>query len=287
MHVETLPNFKNHQYYICPRKIIMKKLFLFVLVTIFFTRINAQQKFVVNVSAANNKVKVEWINPYGDSVVQLNIQRSWDSVKNFRTVFVPLSPELPQNGYVDDVPGNTSMYYRAFYVLGNGSFFFTKAKKVTSGLDFTDEISQKEANDTSFLVTIHDDDSVIAQLNYEGYKHFKDSIINYTKDTLYSLTDADVLIRYYDNNVRWMPSPHVYTNTDGYVQIFLNDALQNNYRIKFLDENRKPLFTIQHVTQPQLLLDKTDFMHSGWFYFELYENDKLKERNKFYVPKDF
>lgn len=268
--------------------IIMKKIFFVALISIFFIKVNAQQQqFIINVSAVNNKVKVEWQNPYGDSVVQLNIQRSWDSVKNFRTVFVPLSPELPQNGYVDDVPGNTSMYYRAFYVLGNGSFFFTKAKKVTSGLDFTDEISQKEANDTSFLVTIHDDDSVIAQLNYEGYKHFKDSIINYTKDTLYSLTDADVLIRYYDNNVRWMPSPHVYTNTDGYVQIFLNDALQNNYRIKFLDENRKPLFTIQHVTQPQLLLDKTDFMHSGWFYFELYENDKLKERNKFYVPKDF
>jgi hypothetical protein len=84
-----------------------------------------------------------------------------------------------------------------------------------------------------------------------------------------------------------VPSPHVYTNADGYVQILLNDALQKNYRIKFLDETRKPLFTIQHVTQPQLLLDKTDFMHSGWFYFELYENDKLKERNKFYIPKDF
>ena len=56
---------------------------------------------------------------------------------------------------------------------------------------------------------------------------------------------------------------------------------------RFFDENHKSLFNIQHVTQTQLLLDKTDFMHSGWFYFELYENDRLKERNKFYIPKDF
>lgn len=266
----------------------MKKIFLLTLISIFFIKLNAQQKpFLVNVSAVNNKVKVEWRNPYGDSIVQLNIQRSWDSVKDFRTIFVPLSPELPQNGYVDETAGYPGMYYRAFYVLADGSFFFTKAKKVSSGSDFTNDISPEQTNNKNFLVTIHDDDSVIAQLTYDEYRHFKDSIINYTRDTLYSLTDADVLLRYFNNNVAWAPSPHVYTTTDGYVQIFLSDALQNNYRLRVFDENHKQLFVIQHITQPQLLLDKTDFLHSGWFYFELYENDKLKERNKFYIPKDF
>ncbi|HEY2727003.1 MAG TPA: hypothetical protein VGI61_07515, partial [Parafilimonas sp.] len=67
----------------------------------------------------------------------------------------------------------------------------------------------------------------------------------------------------------------------------LTDALQNAYKLRVLDENRKQLFVIQHITQPQLLLDKTDFMQSGWYFFELFENDKLKERNKFYIPKDF
>ncbi|HYJ62615.1 MAG TPA: hypothetical protein VEV62_02645 [Parafilimonas sp.] len=264
----------------------MKRIFLVALSVIFYLHLQAQQ-FAINVSAVNNKVRIEWVNPYRDSVVQLNIQRSWDSVKNFRTIFVPLSPELPQNGYVDETAGYPGMYYRAFYVLANGSFFFTKAKKVTSGLDFTNEVPVEQANDTSFLVTIHDDDSVIAQLSYNGYKHFKDSIINYTRDTLYSLSDADILIRYYNNDIKWIPSTHVFTTSDGYVQIYLADALQNNYKLRVLDENHKQLFVIQHITQPQLLLDKTDFMQSGWYYFELFENDKLKERNKFYIPKDF
>ncbi|HEY2728216.1 MAG TPA: hypothetical protein VGI61_13655 [Parafilimonas sp.] len=267
----------------------MKKIFLLLIV--FFiagTIVHAQQKFQVSVSKINDiKVKIEWQNPYGDSVVQLNVQRSWDSVKNFRTIFVPLSPELPQNGYVDETAGYAGMYYRLFYVLGNGSFFFTKAKKTTTGSDFTNDISQQEVADTSFLITVHDEDSVIATLNYNGYKRFKDSIVNFTRDTLFSLTDADVLIRYYNNDITWIPSTHVFTNSDGYVQIFLADALTKNYRLRFLDENHKPLFTIQHVTETQLLLDKTDFMHSGWFYFELFEDNKLKERNKFYIPKDF
>ena len=71
------------------------------------------------------------------------------------------------------------------------------------------------------------------------------------------------------------------------MQISLADAQKKNYRLRFLDEHRKLMFSIKRVTQPQLLLDKTDFMRSGWFYFELYEDDKVKERNKFYIPKDF
>src|ERR1044072_3027596 len=266
----------------------MKKICLLIIILVAVNKLNAQQKFQVSVSGAGGiKVKVEWQNPFGDSVVQLNVQRSWDSVKNFRTIFVPLSPELPQNGYVDESAGYNGMYYRVFYVMNDGSFYFTKAKKATTGSDFTNAVTEEQAANTDFLVTVHDDDSVIAQLNYEAYKRFRDSIVNFTRDTLYSLTDADVLIRYYNNDIVWIPSTHIFTNADGYVQISLADAQQKNYRLRFLDEHRKPLFNVRRVTQPMLLLDKTDFMRSGWFYFELYENDKLKERNKFYIPKDF
>ena len=265
------------------------RFFLFlVFCCISTTAIFGQNNFSIKVSKVGEaKIKVEWQNPYGDSVVQLNVQRSWDSVRNFRTVFVPLSPELPQNGFIDESGGYPGLYYRVFYVRADGSFFYTRAKKATSGLDFTNDITEEQIADTNFLVTIHDDDTVIAQLSFQGYKKFKDSIVNYTRDTLYSLTDADVLIRYFNNNIHWIPSIHVFTNNDGYVQIYLADAQQKNYRLRVFDEGHKPLFNIQHINESQLLLDKTNFVHAGWFYFELYESDRLRERNKFYVPKDF
>lgn len=267
----------------------MKKLFLLLLIiTTSKSILQAQQKLEAAVSKVDEaRIKIEWQNPYGDSLVQLNVQRSWDSVRNFTTIFVPISPELPQNGYIDETAGYNSIYYRIFYVLADGSFFFTKPSRNVPGSDFTNAITEEQASDKNFLITVHDDDTVLAQLNYEAYKRFRDSIVNNTRDTLYSLTDADILIRYYNNNIRWIPSTHIFTNNDGYVQIFLLDAAQKNYRLRFYDERHKSIFSIQHVTEPQLLLDKTDFMHSGWFFFELYENDKVKERNKFYIPKDF
>jgi len=267
----------------------MRRIFvLLLIIPLSISIVHAQQKFRVGVSKiGDGKVKIEWVNPYGDSIVQLNIQRSWDSVKNYLTIFAPLSPELPQNGFIDPT-GYAGMYYRAFYVLEDGTFFFTKSVKTTSGSDFTNDVSEDSTRNKNFRVTVHDDDTIIAQYNnYADYKKFRDSIIYNTKDTLYSLTDADVLIRYYDNNIRWVPSTHVFTNTEGYVQISLADVPQKKYSLRFFDEKRKFLFTIKNVTQPQLMLDKTDFMRSGWFYFELSEDGKVKERNKFYLPKDF
>lgn len=267
----------------------MKKIFLLLIPVLFSkTVLHAQGNLNMAISkVADNKVRIEWQNPYGDSVVQLNVQRSWDSARNFMTIFVPLSPQLPVNGYVDQTDGYNARYYRIFYVLADGRFFFTRSKKNSTGSDFTSEIPEDKAADKNFLIVIHDDDTVIAQLNYEGYKKFRDSIVNYTRDTLYSLTDADVLIRYYNNNIRWIPSTHIFTTTDGYVQVYLTDALQKNYHLRFYDEYHKLLFTIQHIPQPQFLLDKTDFLHAGWFYFELLEDNKVRERNKFYIPKDF
>jgi len=267
----------------------MRKIFLFLLFTLFFCgAVQSQRKLAVGVSkVGDNKVKIEWINPYGDSIVQLNVQRSWDSARNYLTIFVPLSPELPQNGFIDETRGYSGMYYRIFYVLADGSFFFTKGMKTTLGSDLTSGISEDQGVDKNILITVHDEDTVIAQLNYEAYKKFRDSIVYNTRDTLFTLSDADVLIRYYNNDIHWVPSSHIFTNTDGYVQISLADASQKKYSLRFFDEKRKFLFAIKNITQPQLLLDKTDFMSSGWFYFELSEDNKVKERNKFYLPKDF
>jgi hypothetical protein len=57
--------------------------------------------------------------------------------------------------------------------------------------------------------------------------------------------------------------------------------------VKFFEENGNPIFEIQHIREPQLILDKSNFLHAGWFFFELYEDEKLKEKSKFFLSKDF
>ncbi|HEX6334924.1 MAG TPA: hypothetical protein VFZ78_11900 [Flavisolibacter sp.] len=85
----------------------------------------------------------------------------------------------------------------------------------------------------------------------------------------------------------FIPSYYVYTNRDGYVFINLPDADKKKYHIKFYEENGTMLFELKAIRQTALTLDKANFMHAGWFHFELYNDDKLVEKNKFYLAKDF
>lgn len=79
------------------------------------------------------------------------------------------------------------------------------------------------------------------------------------------------------------PSIFVYTNPDGNVNISLADAAQNHYDIRFFDADDHFLFAIRDISQPLLIVDKSNFMRAGWYHYELYENGKIKEKWKFYI----
>ncbi len=64
------------------------------------------------------------------------------------------------------------------------------------------------------------------------------------------------------------------------------DSQKKKYSIRFFDEDGTPLFEIKKITEPYLILDKVNFVHSGLFNFEVYANGLLVEKHKFYIPKD-
>lgn len=344
------------------------------------------------------KVQVSWINPY-ETCIQLAIQRSTDSVNNFRTIFSSLSPELPANGFLDTKPlRGIKSYYRIFYVLMGGAYYFSKAVPVevkwvnpvpgaagggtfrsipvvkelqtdirvkgvplftlgaTDYAHFRDSIVRetrdnlKRLNDHTVewtpaparkdeqFIYIYQREKPLLRLTTGEYQHFKDSIASKTKDTLYlidpfriqlrpyfvapsfiSVFRNDSLVRKLDpllykkfrdsmmlatrdtlfsiNNFRldihpfvpvyaWRPSEYVFTNTKGYVTVLLPLVKQHRYRIVFFDEDNSEIFQIKSVKETELVLDKANFVHAGWFSFELYEDDKLKEKNKFYLARE-
>ena len=85
----------------------------------------------------------------------------------------------------------------------------------------------------------------------------------------------------------FVPSVYVFTNKEGYVFINLPDAPQKKYNIKFFEEDGSLLFEIKNITEKGLTLDQANFFHGGWFNFELYNDEKLLEKNKFYLSKMF
>ena len=88
-------------------------------------------------------------------------------------------------------------------------------------------------------------------------------------------------------NNTWQPSVFVYTGDDGNIVIDLPEANKYQYSIIFAREEGRPLFTLPEIKEARLVLDKVVFLKSGWYYFELRENGKVKERNKFLITRDY
>lgn len=310
------------------------------------------------------KVSISWINPY-PSCNQLAVQRSTDGI-NFRTIFSAQSPELPRNGYVDNkVPTTPKVYYRLFYVLAGGHYFFSAIKspsdlaqqgeeketgkkeedisfRIKIPLDnknttLIDSASSKEGIDKQ--IRIYERGKFVYELNVQNYQHFRDSIIRFTqdslslikpgeinwkpfipkpkeyvsvfvkdslliqielpmykrfkdsvtantKDTLINITTFRAELSRFIPKPVWKPSIYIYTNSNGYLNISLPAKDLNAYRVVLFDTEGKELFRINKIKEAELILDKANFKRSGWYDFELYKNNELVEKNKFFLRKD-
>lgn len=303
----------------------MRFYILLLLILIITTETHSQDTLpsfsVVNVG--NFKVRISWVNPYGERLTQLNVQRSYDSLKNFKTIFLSPSPQLPQNGIVDAQAYGSPIFYKIFYVLDGEKYLFTVSKRpsaynpkteVKNNNEPTTNINKPKnnipANPTPNPVTpvkpkqpdsvqnnkpakpiriiyVIKNDSLIAKLSWENFIRFRDSIALRTKDTL-TATDAEtVVLKPFKPKEIWKASTFVYTNKQGYVDIRLPLAGHKKYRLIIRNENGEELFHLKNIHDTLLTLDKANFIHAGWFYFELFEDEHLKERNKFYIWKDF
>jgi hypothetical protein len=81
----------------------------------------------------------------------------------------------------------------------------------------------------------------------------------------------------------WTASPNVFTNKSGYIQIQLNNPSAYIYRLLFQDEMGNEIFQMKKIASDNLILDKTNFPRAGWYYFELYKDEILLEKNKVFL----
>lgn len=262
-----------------------------------FQSVNAQEplpEFTVS-DKGGNRVVISWVNPF-ERLVQVAVQRSYDSVRRFSTIYSAPSPELPQNGFTDiTVPGLT-VYYRIFYSLEGGAYFFTRVKRpgrdaaIAMELDLRRDLATDQMKESlkqpnkQFSIKLAD--TLFTTLKSSEYAHFKDSILSHTKDTLFVLTNDTILIKPYVAPFIFRTSNYVYPDKEGYIILNLPDALTKKYALIITEEDDAPVFDIKHVKATYLTLDKADFYHSGWYKYELWEDGRLKEKNKFFLAKE-
>jgi hypothetical protein len=242
----------------------MKKLVSVVLITVSLIPLLAAQDSLPDFSVRNvgkNRIIISWLNKY-QVVKQISIQRSADSLKNYRTILSVPDPMNRENGYVDTKAANDSQFYRLFIVLDGASFIFSKSRRPEIDSGQTADAQQKRLLDP-----------FSREINKPA-KLIDSSLIVNAKDTKLK---PDIFV----------PSLFVYTARDGNVHLNLPGADSSKYSVKFYDDKENFLFEIRNLKDQSLIVDKANFYHAGWFSFELFLNDKLKERNKFFLQKEF
>jgi hypothetical protein len=241
----------------------------------------------ITVNCLNRNVVVSWLNEYKKPVQNILIQRSFDSTKNFSTIGSVLTPQNLENGYPDRLPPYDRMYYRVMinfeggeYVIGPSRRAFPSTPSLPA-FDLTkipEPQKNTEIESEEETITLNKDRSSISS------KRKRDSLkvkqIQERKLTSVHNTEPIQIVE------TAYPSSRVYTNKQNVVVIAIQQAYTKKYGLKVFDENQKLILELKRVPDDYLLLEKSNFFHAGWFNFEIYEEGKLFEKNRFFVAKD-
>ncbi len=215
---------------------------LFLIANSLFQKKVEAQKYlpdfsVEEITKGNNKVS--WKNPF-KTCTQLAVQRSTDSINNFRTILSAQSPELTENGFIDKkAPINSKVYYRIFYTLKEGDYYFSKVMSVS---EFSKQAMQTSKNKKN-------------RLPKKSTKEDKSS-------------------------------KYLSIGDNGNIYINLPKAKQLKYKLIIYDTDKSTLFTIEKITEVEIIIEKNNFLHTGWFKFELFEEGKIIEMNRFQIEKN-
>lgn len=165
----------------------MKKSVLLIFIVLLSELALAQDTLPkISVTSIGANVLVSWTNPFV-TLTTINIQRSFDSLKNFTTIGSVLDVTNKKNGYIDTRPLTPKMYYRVFLTFEGGTYLFTTSSRAV--MDTSKAIAdirdfQQSTNNTWFVpskqVYTGKDNNVIISLPDAGRKNI---VLNFLKKT--------------------------------------------------------------------------------------------------------
>jgi len=228
------------------------------------------------VKERNGMVIIGWLNPHPE-LTQLIIQRSVDSLTGFRSIVSMPDPTSVSNGYVDKKPGIANSYYRIYYVNPGGRYLFTAAQKAVKDTSF---------NSRSVSMTTSVNALIVSTNDANGMRGLAlDKALKIKRETGTGINLSGKIEDNINENV-FTPSGLIFTNSEGNLIIALPDTYKKKFSLRVFKEDGTPMFHMRNIKEPQLLIDRSNFLHSGWFKYDLYEDEKLREQNKFFIPPE-
>ncbi len=265
----------------------MKKIIFFLSFLISAKVIYAQDTLPkITVKNMSGRIIISWMNNYTLPIANINIQRSYDSLKNYTTIGSVLNPQNVENGYTDVNPPYNKMYYRVFVGFEGGTYVITPPVRPVKIIPPPVEIKEDSIQLTpeTDSTSVADSTTIKTPVN-----PVKPPVKNPVKPPV-NPANPPVVINTPPppppKPVITYPSQKIFTSRNQDVVIYLPNADSKKYLVKFFDEENREIFQLSKLTEKYLILEKVNFIHSGWFHFELFEDGELIEKNKFYIPKD-
>ena len=282
---------------------MLKPLFYIVLLNALWVNTFAQDTLPkMSVKHKQGKVIMGWVNPYTD-VVLIKIQRSADSVKNFKTILSVADPGAITNGFLDNKAPDLKQFYRLYVQREGGKYFFSdpvkptpdttrpKPKTTTPTTKVQEPLKPKTpANNTTTetiaptVNTPKDPEEDPRNPNFKPEKNSSQKVK--FSNTKSPGTDTTKIAQ---APVREMKPPPVYifVNSIGQVIVITPEDKKNLYTVKFVTEsNGLPALTLAKIKDSHITLDKTNFHSAGWYKCEIYENEKYRSNLRVFIPKD-
>ena len=245
------------------------------------------------VNKGNNRIIISWNNNF-KQLKQISIQRSTDSLNNFKTILTVPDPNNRQNGYLDSKAPEGKVFYRLYILVDGANFLFSRSKRPANDSILTAilaDTTTKAITDSNYIkvvekiVTQNLPDSALTSEELIILKRYRNNKEALLPDSLSRKVDAAIKNKAKPEVV--IPMYRIVASRDGLVRISLTDFDKKKYTIKFYEDDETFLFEIKDFKEASLMLEKSNFYHSGWFRSELYEENKLVEKNRFFIPKDF
>lgn len=241
----------------------------------------------------SGKVVLSWVN-LSNRVVQLTIQRSSDSLQGFKSIAPMPDPALAENGFMDMRAPDTRQFYR-IYVQESGGYFFTTPSRraipesMAPPIVRSTPIYTPPAPKYTPVIEPQEPAQQIPTLNgliSSGMrpmlaKRAPGRIRFATQPLAVDIKELEVRIP----NSLLSPSVFMLINPEGNLQLALPSDRAGSYRIQFFLPDGAPFFQVSKVKDPFLIIDKVNFQRSGWFEFEVYEDERLRERKRIFIPK--
>jgi len=272
------------------RKIVLS---LFICISAFA---HAQQDSLPAFSVVNkghNRIIISWNNGY-KKLTQISIQRSADSLSNFKSLITVPDPNNKQNGYLDSKASTDNMFYRLYIHVDGANFIVTRSKRPTNDsirLALLSDTANRKITDSNYLKVVQKiieqnlPDSALTSEELVLLKKYREGKLALFSDTASKKMNGNL-----KNKTRpdvQIPMYRIVANKDGLVRISLADYENKKYTIRFFEDDDTFLFELKNIKEASLMLEKSNFYHSGWFKSELYDDGKLVEKNRFFIPKDF